>query len=216
MTVTVPVTVTAVAVGRPRDVPGPGEDRTTSTAIWKDRTAARVAVVGDNLAGDEQADREHHGGPDKAVYAYGTSDLAWWSGEMGRDLDPQTFGQNLTVDGADLRDAVVGERWRVGSAVLEVAQPRIPCFKLGLRADDPTMPRRFTAAGRPGVYLRVVAEGEVGAGDAVIVTDRPAHGVTVGEAFGVYLHRRDAAARLLDAPQLPASWHRWARERLPG
>lgn len=204
--------VTAVAVGRPREVDGPRADRTTSTAIWKEPVAGRVAVAAHNLAGDEQADRRRHGGPDKAVYAYGTSDLAWWSGDLGHDVDPQLFGQNLTVDGADLRAAVVGERWRVGTAELEVAQPRIPCFKLGLRAGDPTMPRRFVAAERPGAYLRIVTAGEVGAGDAVEVVGRPDHGLTVAEAFAVFLRTRERAARLLEAPQLPDSWHDWARE----
>ncbi len=205
--------LTAVAVGRPRTVPGPGEGRETSTASWKDPVDGLVAVAEDHLAGDEQADREHHGGPHKAVYAYGTSDLAWWAEELGHELDPQSFGQNLTVDGTDLRDAVVGERWRVGSAELEVVQPRNPCFKLGLRTGDPTLPRRFVAAERPGVYLRVVTPGELRAGDAVQVRDRPEHGVTVTEVFTVYHRTRERAARLLDAPELPGWYHEWARER---
>lgn len=203
--------VTTVAVGRPREVEGPRAGRRTSTAIWKEPVPGRVAVAGENLAGDAQADRRHHGGPDKAVYAYGAADLAWWGQELGHELDPLVFGQNLTVADADLRAAVVGERWHVGSAVLEVAQPRIPCFKLGLRAGDPTMPKRFVAAERPGVYLRIVGAGELGAGDAVEVTDRPGHGLTVAEAFAVFLRTRERAARLLEAPQLPASWHDWAR-----
>ena len=165
------------------------------------------------LEGDEQADLENHGGPDKAVYAYAEEDVAWWRAELGRDIATQTFGQNLTTTGLDLRSAVVGEHWRIGTAVFEVAQPRIPCFKLGLHSGDPTMPRRFIAAVRPGAYLRVVTTGAVTAGDRVEVVDRPAHGVSLAEVSRIYHHERDRAAVLLDVPQLAPMYHRWARER---
>jgi MOSC domain-containing protein YiiM len=207
------VLVRTVAVGRPREVPGPRDGDTTRTAIWKEPVEGAVEVGPENLAGDEQADRVHHGGPDKSVYVYGEEDLAWWRGELGA-LDDQVFGQNLTTVGYDLRDAVVGERWRVGTAEFQVAQPRTPCFKLGLRAGDRGLPRRFTAAVRPGVYLRVTATGTLAAGDELHVLDRPAHGLTVAEAFAVLHHDRDRAARLLEAPELPASWHAWARDRV--
>ena len=205
--------VHTVAVGRPRDVPGPRDGDTTSTAIWKEPVDGPVEVGPVSLAGDEQADRVHHGGRDKSVYAYGEEDLAWWRGELG-PIEDQVFGQNLTTAGYDLRDAVVGERWRIGTAELVVAQPRTPCFKLGLRAGDQGMPRRFTAAVRPGVYLRVTTTGTLAAGDALHVVDRPEHGVTVAEVFRIVHHDRDRAARLLDVPDLPASYHEWARERL--
>jgi len=204
--------VRTVAVGRPREVPGPRDGETTRTASWKAPVDGPVAVLSGNLAGDEQADRVHHGGPDKAVYAYGEEDLAWWRRELGA-LDDQVFGQNLTTAGQDLREAVVGERWRIGTAELQVAQPRTPCSKLGLRAGDRDMPRRFTAAVRPGAYLRVVTPGTLAAGDALHVVDRPAHGVTVAEVFAVVHHERDRAALLLDVPELPASYHAWARAR---
>jgi MOSC domain-containing protein YiiM len=204
----------AVAVGRPRRVPGPREGDTTLTAIDKARVDGPVAVHAENLEGDEQADRVYHGGPDKAVYAYAAEDVAWWADELDRDLDPQTFGQNLTTRGLDLRGAVVGERWRIGDAEFEVAQPRIPCFKLALRAGDRSMPRRFVAAERPGVYLRVVTTGTLRAGDAVQILDRPDHGVTVSEVFAIYHRNRDRAARLLEATALPPGYHEWARDRL--
>lgn len=207
--------VRAVAVGRPRVVPGPRAGRTTSTAIWKKPVDGPVEVGPENLAGDEQADRVHHGGPEKSVYAYGEEDLAWWRGELGA-IDDQVFGQNLTTAGYDLREALVGERWRIGTAVLEVVQPRIPCFKLGLRAGDPEMPRRFVAAMRPGVYLRVVETGTLAAGDTITVTDRPQRGVAVAEVFAIFHRDRDRAARLLDAPGLPSRYHDWARARLAG
>lgn len=205
--------IRTVALGRPREVPGPRVGETTTTAIWKDPVDGPVEVGPEGLVGDEQADRVHHGGPEKAVYAYGDEDLAWWRAQLG-PLDDQVFGQNLTTTGLDLRAAVIGEHWHVGTAELAVVQPRIPCFKLGLRAGDPTLPRRFAAADRPGVYLRVVRPGTITAGDAIEVTDRPADGVSVAEAFTIFHHDRDRAARLLDAPGLPASWHTWARKRL--
>src|ERR1700712_2130149 len=125
-----------------------------------------VAVLDEHLEGDEQADPENHGGPHKAVYVYADEDVAWWREELGRDVDRQTFGQNLTTVGLHLRATVGGERWRIGSAEFEVAQPRTPCFKLGLHSGDPSMPRRFLAAVRPGAYLRVVGPGPVAAGGA--------------------------------------------------
>ncbi|MDL5157505.1 MOSC domain-containing protein [Actinomycetospora termitidis] len=205
--------VVTVAVGRAVEIDGP-QDRRTLTASAKHPVDGPVAVHREHLDGDEQADLENHGGPDKAVYAYASEDVAWWSTELGRDVDPQTFGQNLTTAGLDLRDVVVGERWRVGSAEFEVAQPRIPCFKLGLHSGDPTMPRRFVAAVRPGAYLRVVTTGHVAADDRIEVVDRPAHGVTLGEVFTIYHHERTRAATLLDVPQLASMYHRWARARV--
>ena len=203
--------VESVNLGSPRTVRW--RDRQVRTAIWKVPVAGRVAARGVNLAGDEQADRRVHGGPDKAVYAYAAEDLAWWAAELGRELGPGSFGENLTTRGLDLAAAVVGERWRVGSAVLEVAAPRIPCYKLGIRLGDQGFVRRFALAGRPGAYLRIVAEGEVGAGDPVALAHRPGHGVTVAEVARAYNLDRAAAPRLLAAAELPADWRAWAARR---
>ena len=128
----------AVNVGAPREIEWLGRRETTS--IWKSPVDGRVAVRGVNVAGDDQADREVHGGPDKAVYAYAREDTAWWERELGRELEHGNFGENLTVSGVDVTGAVVGELWEVGSAVLEVAQPRIPCWKLGARMEDASFP----------------------------------------------------------------------------
>ena len=204
--------VDTVAVGRPVEIDGP-RGRRTLTASAKTVVEGPVAVLAENLEGDEQADPENHGGPHKAVYVYADEDVAWWREELGRDVDRQTFGQNLTTVGVDLGATVVGERWRVGSAEFEVAQPRTPCFKLGLHSGDPTMPRRFLAAVRPGAYLRVVTRGHVAAADAVEVRHRPGHGVTLAEVFTVFHHERERARRLLDAPELPPAYARWVHER---
>jgi MOSC domain-containing protein YiiM len=167
-----------VNVGRPRQV-AVRRGRPLMSAIGKVPVDGRVRVAGVNVEGDEQADRRVHGGADKAVYAYAAEDTAWWEAELGRALGPGAFGENLTVAGVDVSGAVIGERWRIGSVELEVAQPRLPCAQLGLRFGDPRMVKRFADARRPGAYLRIVREGEIGAGDAIAVADRPGHDVSV-------------------------------------
>src|SRR6185369_13323010 len=126
--------VLSVNVGRAREVEWRGEMITT--AIWKTPVTRRVALRGVNLAGDDQADRTVHGGPDKAVYAYAREDYDYWRTTEGLDVEPALFGENLTTEGVDLSAALIGERWSVGSTVLEVAQIRLPCFKLGIRLGD--------------------------------------------------------------------------------
>src|SRR3954463_1779433 len=134
----------SVNVGRPQPV-GLRRGRPVQSAIGKAPVAGRVAVEGVNLAGDDQADRRVHGGPDKAVNAYASEDTAWWAQELGRDdLGPGIFGENLTLEGVDVTGALIGERWRIGTVDLEVCQPRLPCAKLGLRFGDPLMVRRFS------------------------------------------------------------------------
>jgi MOSC domain-containing protein YiiM len=187
-------------------------DRTVTTGIWKHPVPGRVAVRGVNVHGDDQADRSVHGGEHKAVYAYAREDTDWWERELDRELGPGTFGENLTTAGIDLTDCVIGERWEVGTVVLEVSEPRFPCFKLGLKMGDPGFVKRFASARRPGTYLRIVAEGELGAGDAVAVAERPGHGVTIGLFAEAYLGDHALAARLLDAP-VSERWRAWAERR---
>jgi MOSC domain-containing protein YiiM len=128
-------TVETVNVGAPRPVHVNGH--TVLTAIWKHPVEGRVPLRGANFRGDDQADRTVHGGPDKAVYAYAIEDTEWWETELERPLGPGAFGENLTVRGLPVSEAVIGEQWVVGSTLLQVSQPRLPCFKLGLRMDDP-------------------------------------------------------------------------------
>src|SRR4051812_37622460 len=206
-----PPHLVSVNVGRPRLVPR-GDDM-VHTALWKQPVAQPVAARGVNLEGDDQADRTVHGGPDKAVYAYASEDTAWWEAQLGRALGPGAFGENLTVAGLDLAAMEVGQRWRIGSAELEVSQPRLPCFKLGLRFGDPRMLKRFAKAGRTGTYLRIVEEGVLQAGDAIEVSEAPGHGVTVALIAAAYLDDHALAARMLEAPQLAADWRAWAKRR---
>lgn len=199
--------VISVNVGDIRVVEFHGEEVTT--AIWKHPVADRVAIRGVNLDGDDQADRTVHGGPDKAVYAYAREDYDFWRAHESFDTAPGLFGENLTTEGLDLSSAVAGERWSVGSTVLEVAQPRLPCFKLGIRVGDPRFLKRFLAALRMGAYLRVVREGDVGAGDEVTLLSRPAHGMTLRE-MTLALRDPDQAARLREIPRLPDFWRQLA------
>ena len=201
-------TIRSVNVGGARRIEF--RDGSVDTAIWKSPVSGRVRVAGVNLEGDDQADRSVHGGPDKAVYAYASEDLDWWAAQLGRPVEPGTFGENFTTAGVDLASAVVGERWAVGSTVLEVTQPRIPCYKLGIRMGDPRFPRRFAAAARPGAYLRIVTEGDVAAGDSIRVLARPDHGVTVGLVERAYHADRSLARRFRDADALPEPWLEWA------
>jgi MOSC domain-containing protein YiiM len=202
----------SVNVGRPREFDYGG--RAARSAIWKTPVRGRIEARGVNLAGDEQADREAHGGPDKALYAYAAEDARWWEGELGRSLPPGGFGENLTTEGIAVSEALVGERWRVGTTVLEVSEPRVPCWRLGVRMGDPKFPRRFTEALRPGAYLRIVVEGDVGAGDEIAVIERPDHPLTVRELFRIYAFDRGEVGRLLAVPQVSEGWREWARELL--
>src|SRR5215471_5537980 len=161
----------SVNVGLPREFDYNG--RRARSAIWKSPVAGRVAARGVNLAGDDQADRRAHGGPDKAVYAYAVEDLGWWAQQIGRPLQYGELGENLTTEGIDVNGAIVGERWAVGTTVVEVSEPRVPCWRLGVRMSDKLFPRRFTEALRPGALLRILVEGDVGAGDEIQVTERP-------------------------------------------
>ena len=188
--------------------------RPAASAIWKAPVTGRVAARGVNLEGDDQADRGAHGGPDKAVYAYAMEDGRWWEKELGRPLEHGEFGENLTTEGVNVNGALVGERWEVGSTILEVSEPRVPCWRLGVRMEDKRFPRRFTEAGRPGTYLRIVVEGELGAGDEIRVIERPDHDLTIGDVFRIYTVARDEADRLLSVPQLSEAWRQWARARI--
>lgn len=186
------------------------EGQRAASAIWKSPVAGRVAARGVNLEGDDRADRAVHGGPDKAVYAYAIEDTRWWEGELGRELEYGQFGENLTTEGMDVMNALVGERWAIGSVMLEVSEPRMPCWRLGVRMDDRRFLRQFTEAGRSGSYLRIIVEGDLGAGDEIRVVERPDHDVTTGDIFRIFTRDRDEAERLLTVPAMSASWKQWA------
>ncbi len=163
----------SVNVGRPREFEYNG--RPAKSAIWKSPIDGRVQARGVNLDGDDQADRKAHGGFDKAIYAYAIEDMRWWEQELGRSLQYGEFGENLTTEGIAVNDALVGEHWEIGTAMLEVSEPRVPCWRLGVRMNDQRLVRRFTEALRPGTYLRIIGESNLSAGDQIRVIHRPDH-----------------------------------------
>jgi MOSC domain-containing protein YiiM len=208
-----PATILSVNVGTPRTVTWAG--RAVTSAIWKVPVEGRVAVRGVNLAGDDQADRRVHGGPDKAVYSYAIEDYAWWSERLGVEVGAATFGENLTTEGIDLNACVIGTRWQVGSATLEVAQPRQPCFKLGMRMGDAQFVDAFDDASRPGAYLRIIENGEISAGDTIVVGESPAHGFTIDALNGAQQHPSQASLeRIASIADVPEGWREWARRNL--
>jgi len=185
--------------------------RVVKSGIWKFPVSGRVMVRGVNLDGDDQADRSVHGGPDKAIYVYAVEDQRWWQGEIDRALQYGEVGENLTTHGIDVTGALVGERWRIGSCLFEVSEPRVPCWKLGARMGDPRFLKRFAEAGRPGTYVRIIEEGDIGAGDEIQVVARPEHDVSIGDVVRIYTRDQHEAMRLLAVPKLPEAWIEWAR-----
>ncbi|MFV0458529.1 MAG: MOSC domain-containing protein [Actinomycetales bacterium] len=164
------------------------------TAIDKRPVEGPVKVRRLGLYGDVQADREHHGGLEQAVYAYAEESVAEWARELGRVLPPGIFGENLRTEGLDVDGAELGERWRIGTVEFEVSGPRVPCATFARRMGEPSWVRRFTDRGKVGAYLRVRSTGELRAGDAVEVLSRPGHGVSVSQWF---MHQRPEDAQAL-------------------
>jgi MOSC domain-containing protein YiiM len=160
-----------------------------------------VAVHPLGLEGDVQINRKHHGGEGQAVYAYAQEDAVWWEAELGRELPPGRFGENLRTTGVDLLGAVLGEQWRVGTALFEVTAWRTPCANFAQYWGIPNLVKRFAARGATGAYLRVLETGELGAGDDVEIVDRPDHGLTVGRAFRIVTTEQARLPEL--APALP-------------
>ncbi len=204
-------------VGRPRQVDTPRGP--VLTAIWKSPVEGRVALRRFNLAGDQQADLTVHGGEAKALYLYPSEHYSFWHEEFpGMDLPPGVFGENLTTEGVIEQEAQIGDRFRIGSCVLQVSQPRMPCFKLALRFGRPDMVKRFWLSGRSGIYFSIVEEGEMGAGDEIVPVSRVPDGITVAELVKLYRDPAPDPARVqvaLDAP-LAGSWKTELRERLHG
>ena len=168
--------------------------------------------LGSGVVGDGIGARRHHGGTAQAVYAFAREELDRWGDELGRELPDGLFGENLTTVGLAVDDALTGERWRVGTALLEVTGPRIPCATFGERMGEPQWVRRFAEHGRTGAYLAVVEAGVVEAGDPVVVESRPAHDVTVPMLFRAGTGERELGREILAATDL----HPFTREWLAG
>lgn len=192
----------SVNVGERRTITRDG--KTHPTGIYKLPVSGPVAVTHEGLAGDVIVATKHHGGPDQAIYVYGEPDYAWWAQELGRELDPGEFGENLTIAGFESATARVGDRLHIGAAVvLEITSPRVPCANFAARMEDARFSQRFRAAERPGVYCRVIQAGAVQAGDAVRGEATTGATVSVIEMYRDYYDpqkTREAIHRFLSAP----------------
>ncbi len=196
--------VSSVNRGRESDLMVGGKP--ARTGINKQSAAGQVRVRTLGLEEDEHGDKENHGGFDQAVYAYAREDLDWWTERLGRELRNGLFGENITTSGIDISAALIGETWRMGSAVVQITAPRIPCVTFQSWMDEPHWVRRFAAAGRPGAYLRVLTEGTVSAGSDLSVLSRPERAVTVAESMLAYYGDREIMRRLLEVEGRGDKW----------
>lgn len=214
-----PARLLSVNAARPRPVPSAKPQRRTS--IDKRPVDGPTPVGSLGVEGDQVGDTKHHGGVDQAVYVFAREDLDLWGDRVGRHFANGQFGENFTTEGIDVNAALLGEQWRIGTALFEVAEVRIPCntFKnwLGeLGVDSRGWVKKFTAEGRPGPYLRVVAPGTVTAGDALSVTFQPDHDITVATMFRAFTTERSLLPRLLEVGESLASRPRAAAEAAAG
>jgi MOSC domain-containing protein YiiM len=209
--------VVSVNVGLPREFDWQGGR--VVTAIFKEPVTGPVRLRRLNFEGDRQADLTVHGGRDKAVYAYPSEHYPDWQAKVGRDLPPAAFGENLTTEGLDEASVHIGDEFRVGTARLVVTQPRMPCYKLGLRFGDPAMVKTFLRQGWPGVYFAVVEEGEVGPGDPIERLSTDENRVSVTALLALILDRRadpEALRRVLRVSALAGVWREEFQARLQG
>src|SRR6266850_984360 len=198
----------SVNVGLPRDIEWRGE--TVHTGIWKHPAEGRRAARRLNLEGDGQGDLSGHGGEQRAVLVYQIDSYRYWEERLGRrDFSHGQFGENFTIEGLPDDEVCIGDRYRIGSALFEVTQPRVTCYRVGIRMDEPQMAALLTSSGRPGFYLRVLEEGEVGAGDPIFPIARGPERMTVAEVNALlYLshHPREQLERVLRIPALSPGW----------
>jgi MOSC domain-containing protein YiiM len=192
--------VASVNIGRPESIAH--GNRSFSTGIRKRSAPGSVSVGRDLVDGDTICNLEHHGGVDQVVYAYSSEDYAWWSGQLGRKLEPGTFGENLTIDGLP-SNMIVGDRLLIGDVLLEATSPRIPCSTLAAQMQDSGFGMAFRKAERPGIYFRVLNEGEVAAGDTVTFVENPVPIVSILDLFRLAYERHpncDGLECYLEAP----------------
>lgn len=210
------MTLISVNVGLPREINVGG--KTVRTSIWKDPVQGRVHVSKLNLGGDQQSDLAVHGGVDKAVYLYPSEHYSYWRTQLPDvELPWGAFGENFTAEGI-LEDQVrVGDRLRVGSAEFIVTQPRMPCFKLGIRFKRPDIIKRFLQSKRTGFYLAVLREGEVEKGDTIELVEKQESGVSITDIVNLYStdsQNQELLRRATELPALPQSWKDYFRKRL--
>jgi MOSC domain-containing protein YiiM len=208
--------IISLNVGLPRLVVDRGEP--VSTGIYKEPVAVRVMMRTLNLDGDRQADLSVHGGPFKAIYAYPSEHYAFWKKELpGMDLPWGMFGENLTTEGLFETETRIGDKFRIGGATVMAVQPRLPCYKLGIRFGRSDILRRFMKSERSGIYFSVLEEGEVGVGDAIEPIERSASDVTIVDIVRLYSsdpYNTALLKRAVATEALPESWREYFSERL--
>lgn len=208
--------VLSIAVGMPREVKW--QAKMVRTSIFKAPVPGRVFVSKLNIEGDEQSDLTVHGGALKAVYVYPSEHYPFWRAELpDADLPEGVFGENLTTQGLFEDSVRIGDRFRASSAEFTVTQPRMPCFKLGIRFGRSDIIKRFLQSGKTGFYFAVVKEGQIAAGDAIELIARDDHGVTVADVVALYTAdaaNQDLLRKVSDLPALPESWRDYFRKRL--
>src|SRR2546422_8135564 len=198
----------SVNVGLPRDIAWRG--RTVHTAVWKDPVQGRRMVRRLNIDGDGQGDLGGHGGKQRAVFVYQIESYRYWQEQLKRtDFVPGQFGENFTIEGLPDDAVCIGDRYQIGSALFEVTQPRVTCYRVGIRMNEPRMPALLTSSERPGVYSRVLQEGEVGAGDEIVKVGEANERMTVAEINALLYspnHARDRLERALRIEALSPGW----------
>jgi MOSC domain-containing protein YiiM len=208
--------IISVNVGLPREVSWNG--RTVSTGIFKEPVTGRINVRSLNLDGDRQADLTVHGGIDKAVYAYSVEAYDYWRDQLPEmDLPWGIFGENLTVSGLSEEMVNVGDRFRVGTVELIATQPRMPCYKLGIRFGRPDIIKQFLDSGLTGVYFAVTQEGDIGAGDSIERVSCDTNNVTIADITSLYARETsdpDLLQRAIHHPVLPEIWQDYFQQRL--
>src|SRR3954470_1153420 len=198
----------SVNVGRPRDIEWKG--RIVHTGIWKDAVRGRCRVTRLNVQGDAQGDLAGHGGEQRAVFVYQIESYRYWQEQLKRtDFVCGQFSENFTIEGLPDDAACIGDRYRIGSAVFEITQPRVTCYRVGIRMNEPRMPALLTGGGRPGFYFRVLQEGDVGAGDEIVKIGEAKERLTVAETNALLYspsHPRDRLERALRIDALSPGW----------
>ena len=181
------------------------------TGIDKRPISGAVRFENEQVHGDVIGDKSAHGGYDQAVYAYAREDADWWEQQIALTIENGRFGENLTTQGVDVSAAVIGERWRIGSVILEVSQPRIPCRTFAGFWKRPTLIKEFMAAGKPGTYLRIIQEGEITAGDEIEIIHLPSHGITIADVYAAKNGERSKVEEIALVKELSPQYQEWAQ-----
>jgi MOSC domain-containing protein YiiM len=184
------------------------------TGIDKKPVEGLVQFANDGVAGDTVIDTNHHGGYHRAVYAYALEDAQWWEQKIGRSISPGSFGENITTQGLDVTGALIGEQWRIGDLLLEVAEPRIPCKVFSGFWDRPTLIKEFTEANRPGAYMRIIEEGLAEAGNTIDIVYRPSHGISIGDLYAAKSGAREKISEIAVLKELSDEYREWAQKVL--